>query len=365
VAQVALEGLGRTFGGVVAVQDLNLRIDNAELVALLGPSGCGKTTTLLMLAGIYKPTQGLIRFDGVVVNELPPQDRNVGMVFQSYALYPHMSVFDNIAFPLRLARRPRDEMRRRVGRVAEMVQIDQLLERKPGQLSGGQQQRVALARALVKEPTLLLLDEPLSNLDAQLRLLMRVEIKRLQRTLGITTVLVTHDQVEAMTMADRIVILRNGVVQQIGSPHDLYHRPSNAFVGGFVGSPPMNFLSGRTATVDGRLVVESRESPAIRLPAPRHLANRPGNQGTRDLVLGIRPEDVRPSLDREPDGIEGRIVDVEPLGRELAVAIAVGRQYVVALTPPAFAGRPEDPVWLTLSPERLHAFDPTTGSVLT
>jgi ABC-type sugar transport system ATPase subunit len=349
---------------VVAVRDLHLQIDNAELIALLGPSGCGKTTTLLMLAGIYKPTQGLIRFDGVVVNELPPQDRNVGMVFQSYALYPHMTVFDNIAFPLRLLRRPRDEVKRRVRRVAEMVQIEQLLERKPGQLSGGQQQRVALARALVKEPTLLLLDEPLSNLDAQLRLLMRVEIKRLQRTLGITTVLVTHDQVEAMTMADRIVILKHGIVQQIGSPRDLYYSPSNSFVAGFIGSPAMNFLSGRMARADGRVVFESVESATIRLPAPRHIASGPGERVTGNLVLGIRPEDIRLSLTLEPDGIEGRIVDVEPLGRELAVAIALGRQYVVALASPAFAGRPDDAVWLIVSPERLYAFDAATGTVL-
>jgi ABC-type sugar transport system ATPase subunit len=365
MAQVALEGLGRTFGGVVAVRDLHLQIDSGELIALLGPSGCGKTTTLLMLAGIYKPTQGLIRFDGATVNELPPQDRHVGMVFQSYALYPHMSVFDNIAFPLRLLRRPREEMKRRVARVAEMVQIEPLLERKPAQLSGGQQQRVALARALVKEPTLLLLDEPLSNLDAQLRLLMRVEIKRLQRALGITTVLVTHDQVEAMTMADRIVLMKDGVVQQIGAPHDLYRHPRNAFVGGFIGSPPMNFLSGRVAIVDGHPVVEPVDSAAIHLPLPPRLAIRLGNERGRMVTLGIRPEDVALSVAAGPDALAGRIVDVEPLGRELAVAVSVGRQFVVALAPPAYGGRAEDPVGLIVSPERLHAFDAETGAALT
>src|SRR5215471_7785745 len=341
-----------------------MTIEDAELVALLGPSGCGKTTTLLMLAGIYKPTGGLIRFDGVVVNELPPQDRNVGMVFQSYALYPHMSVFDNIAFPLRLLGRPREEKKRRVGRVAEMVQIEPLLERRPGQLSGGQQQRVALARALVKEPTLLLLDEPLSNLDAQLRLLMRVEIKRLQRSIGITTVLVTHDQVEAMTMADRIVLMKDGVVQQIGAPHELYRHPRNAFVGGFIGSPPMNFLSGRVAIVDGRAVVQSPDAGALRLPLPAALATPFVNHGGREVTLGIRPEDMTLSLTPDSNGIPGRIVDVEPLGRELAVAISVGRQYVVALASPTFAGRSEDPAWLAVSPERLHAFDAGTGAVL-
>jgi inositol-phosphate transport system ATP-binding protein len=364
MAKVALEGLGRAFGGVVAVRDLHLQIDDGELIALLGPSGCGKTTTLLMLAGIYKPTQGRIRFDGVAVNELPPQDRNVGMVFQSYALYPHMSVFDNIAFPLRLLRRSHDETKRRVARVAEMVQIGPLLERKPAQLSGGQQQRVALARALVKEPTLLLLDEPLSNLDAQLRLLMRVEIKRLQRALGITTVLVTHDQVEAMTMADRIALMKDGIVQQIGAPHDLYRHPRNAFVGGFIGSPPMNFLSGRVAIVDGRPIVEPTDADPVRLPLSPRLATRLGDQGGRTVTLGIRPEDVTLSLAARPDAIGGRIVDVEPLGRELAVAVSVGPQYVVALAPPGFAGRSEDPVWLMVSPERLHAFDSETGAVV-
>jgi inositol-phosphate transport system ATP-binding protein len=361
MAKVVLEGLGRRFGNVIAVQDLRLEIGDGELIALLGPSGCGKTTTLLMLAGIYKPTEGQIRFDGVVVNDLPPQDRNVGMVFQSYALYPHMSVFDNIAFPLRLLRRPREEMRRRVDRAAEMVQIEQLLERKPSELSGGQQQRVALARALVKEPALLLLDEPLSNLDAQLRLLMRVEIKRLQRALGITTVLVTHDQVEAMTMADRIVILRNGRVQQIGSPHDLYYHPSNAFVSGFVGSPPMNLLSVQITAKNGCLALESS---AFRLLAPEHLRRALGERAITELVLGIRPEDVGLSLTPEQGGFEGRIMDVEPLGRELAIAIGVGAQYVVALAPPDFPGKADETVWVRLPPERLYAFDAATGAAL-
>ena len=204
MGRIVLDKLGKRFGVVEALRDLNLEIADAELIALLGPSGCGKTTTLLMLAGIYKPTSGQILFDGVAVNDLPPQDRHIGMVFQSYALYPHMTVFDNIAFPLRLLRRPVDEIQRRVLEAAALVQIEALMDRRPSQLSGGQQQRTALARALVKQPTLLLLDEPLSNLDAKLRVLMRAEIKHLQRRLGITTILVTHDQVEAMTMADRI-----------------------------------------------------------------------------------------------------------------------------------------------------------------
>ena len=354
MAKVALEGLGRSFGSVVAVRDLDLAIEDAELVALLGPSGCGKTTTLLMLAGIYRPTQGRIRFDGVVVNDLPPQDRNVGMVFQNYALYPHMSVFDNIAFPLRLLRRPREEMKRRVGRVAEMVRIEPLLDRKPGQLSGGQQQRVALARALVKEPTLLLLDEPLSNLDAQLRLLMRVEIKRLQRTLGITTVLVTHDQVEAMTMADRIVILNNGVVQQIGSPHELYHRPTNSFVSGFIGSPPMNLLGAQVA--DGELRLGGTWVGSANLAA-----------GCAEPVLGLRPEALRVRRDSSSPALRYVVDVVEPLGHEVVVhgRIAGDSETVVVLRlPAADEPRPGEVLELAFAPEDVHVFDRESGARL-
>jgi ABC-type Fe3+/spermidine/putrescine transport system ATPase subunit len=317
MAQIALEGLGRTFGGVVAVQDLDLRIDNAELVALLGPSGCGKTTTLLMLAGIYRPTQGLIRFDGVVVNALPPQDRNVGMVFQSYALYPHMSVFDNIAFPLRLARRPRDEMRRRVGRVAEMVQIDQLLERKPGQLSGGQQQRVALARALVLNPDILLLDEPLSNLDAKIRVQVRAEIRKLQQELGITTIYVTHDQEEALSLSDRVAIMKDGRVLQVGRPKELYERPRTRFVADFVGTN--NLVPGR---VSGRAGAELMVDTAVgTLRAVSDVA-----VGER-CILAIRPENVAVDAgvgSGAGNVVRGRVSFVSYLGSALRYDVEAG-----------------------------------------
>ncbi len=361
MARIALENLGKQFGTVVAVHALSLEIADGEFIALLGPSGCGKTTTLLMLAGIYKPTQGLIRFDDVVVNDLPPQDRHIGMVFQSYALYPHMNVFENIEFPLKLLRRPSTEIRRRVREIAELVRIEQLLGRKPAQLSGGQQQRVALARALVKEPTLLLLDEPLSNLDAKLRVIMRAEIKRLQRALGITTVLVTHDQVEAMTMADRIAILKDSLLQQVGSPDDLYYRPANAFVAGFVGNPPMNFLPVTVVRTDGRLALEAE---AFRLPVPDRIWGVLSSHLGGTVTLGVRPEDIQLSPVPGSSQIEGRILDVEPLGRELVVAVAVGSQYVVALTPPEFRGKLDEPVWLTVSAERLYAFDPASESAL-
>ena len=251
MAAVTLEALWKRFGNVVAVRDLSLSIRDGEFVALLGPSGCGKTTILLLLAGLYRPSRGQIAFDGVTVNDLPPKARNVGLVFQSYALYPHMSVSNNIAFPLKLSRVTNAEIRERVSTVAARVRIADLLDRKPGQLSGGQQQRVALCRALVKEPQLLLLDEPLSNLDARLRVETRGEIKRLQREFRITTILVTHDQVEAMSMADRVAVLENGSLRQYGTPDELYRRPGNLSVASFIGDPPMNLVEGSYEMKDG------------------------------------------------------------------------------------------------------------------
>ena len=242
MATVTLEQLSKYFGTVPAVQELSCTIAQGEFLALLGPSGCGKTTTLLLLAGIYRPSSGVLRFDGRVVNDVPPRQRNIGMVFQSYALYPHLTVFENLAFPLRVQRQSRAVIARKVEEIAALVQLQDLLQRKPAQLSGGQQQRVALGRALVKEPDVLLFDEPLSNLDAELRLHMRAEIKRLQRSLGITAVLVTHDQVEALSMAERILVLREGRLQQLADPQTLYHHPTNQFVARFIGSAPMNFL---------------------------------------------------------------------------------------------------------------------------
>ena len=361
MGRIVLDKLGKRFGVVEALRDLNLEIADAELIALLGPSGCGKTTTLLMLAGIYKPTSGQILFDGVAVNDLPPQDRHIGMVFQSYALYPHMTVFDNIAFPLRLLRRPVDEIQRRVLEAAALVQIETLMDRRPSQLSGGQQQRTALARALVKQPTLLLLDEPLSNLDAKLRVLMRAEIKHLQRRLGITTILVTHDQVEAMTMADRIAVLRDGVLQQVGTPDDLYYRPANTFVAGFIGSPPMNFIPAQVETTDGQVAfaAEGMRLPAAEWTAP-HLARRRGGP----VLVGVRPEDIRLSLVPGESAVQGRILDVEPLGRELVVAVTVGRQVVVAIADHGFAGKPDQPIGMSVPPERIYVFDPTTESAI-
>ena len=299
MATIEFRGIRKQFGDVTVIPGMSLTIDDGEFVSLLGPSGCGKSTTLFMLAGIYLPSGGDLLFDGARVNEVEARDRNVGIVFQSYALYPHMTVFKNIAFPLRFKKVPDSELSRRVNDAAELVRVSELLERRPEQLSGGQQQRVALARALVKDPTLLLLDEPLSNLDASLRLAMRTEIKALQERLKVTTVLVTHDQVEATTMADRIVCMADGRIEQIGTPDDLYRRPASRFVAAFVGSPPINLLEGQAA--DGRLVVNG---------FPLALEGEPASG---EVILGIRPEHLRFEAS---GGVACRIDQIEPMGRE-------------------------------------------------
>ncbi len=298
MARIELEQVSKSWGDVVAVEPTDLVIEDGEFVAVLGPSGCGKSTTLFMLAGIYAPSGGSLRFDGQVVNEVEARDRNVGIVFQSYALYPHMTVHDNILFPLRLSKMPRSEAMAKVERFAALVHVDELLDRRPAQLSGGQQQRVALARALVKEPKLLLLDEPLSNLDATLRLTMRTEIKSLQRRMGITSILVTHDQMEATTIADRIICMSKGRIEQIGSPDDLYLRPNSLFVASFIGAPPINLVEGEAE--NGALYVSETRLPFL-------------NGGAMGQVtLGIRPENISFA----EDGLAGTVAAVEPMGRE-------------------------------------------------
>jgi inositol-phosphate transport system ATP-binding protein len=297
MARVEFHNVVKRFGDVEVIPDLTLTIEDGEFVALLGPSGCGKSTSLFMLAGIYLPSGGTLLFDGQVVNEVEAKDRNVGIVFQSYALYPHMTVRDNISFPLRFKHTPRTEALERVTAVADLVQVGELLNRRPNELSGGQQQRVALARALVKQPQLLLLDEPLSNLDATLRLTMRTEIKSLQKNLGVTTILVTHDQIEATTMADRIICMRAGRIEQVGAPEDLYLRPQSLFIASFIGSPPINLIQGEAG------------SGAVRVgPVAFPYDGKPGT-----VTIGLRPEHLR-FADR---GVRGRIAQREPMGREI------------------------------------------------
>ena len=312
--KITVKNLSKTYGSVPAVQDLSLDISDGELVCLLGPSGCGKSTTLSMIAGLEAPSEGQIFFDGKEVTHLDPEDRDIGMVFQNYALYPHMSVAENILFPLRMRRIPRAEQKRRLGEIARKLQITDLLRRKVPQLSGGQQQRVAIARALVKEPSILLLDEPLSNLDARLRIELRGEIRMLQKKLGITTIFVTHDQEEAMSISDRILLMDHGVLQQYATPQELYRNPANLFVAGFLGNPPMNRIpcicSGQTISVP--------DAPDWHLTALRPKCR--GTVGTR-AVLGIRPEDLTVC---EKGHISAQICTVQTLGKEIYLNLKAG-----------------------------------------
>jgi len=354
--RVILDRLSKQFGSVVAVDELNLEIKSGEFIAFLGPSGCGKTTTLLMVAGIYKPTAGGIVFGERRVEHLLPKDRGIGMVFQSYALYPHMTVAENIAFPLELRGGiPRAERERRVKEAAARVQVDHLLARRPAQLSGGQQQRVALARALVKQPDVLLLDEPLSNLDARLRHEVRGEIKRLQKDLGITSIFVTHDQVEALTMADRVALMRDGQLQAYATPEELYARPRNRFVAEFVGTPPMNFLTARATRDNGtvRLV-----SDALSLELPGAFEAPSG-----DVTLGIRPEDMSFVAPEQGD-LRAEVYVSEPIGREQVVDVRVGEVAMQVLTPPGVNVNIGDQVGVRVDRTRLHVFDTVTGARL-
>ena len=356
--RVLLDQLSKSFGPVAAVESLDLEIRSGEFVALLGPSGCGKTTTLLMVAGIYKPTAGTIVFGERRVEHLLPKDRGIGMVFQSYALYPHMSVEQNIAFPLDVQRKiPRPERDRRVRAAAEQVQVGHLLARKPAQLSGGQQQRVALARALVKQPDILLLDEPLSNLDARLRHAMRGEIKRLQKDLGITSIFVTHDQVEALTMADRVALMRDGRLLAYDTPEELYAWPRNLFVAEFIGNPPMNFLPVEITQRDGSLVAVS-DGLTIDLPESRRAAL--AASAPARATLGIRPEDV--SIEPAGQGhLSGEVYVVEPMGREQVVDVRVGSWAMRVIAPASFGGQIGDRLDVALDVERVHLFDPDSG----
>ena len=343
MARIELKNLRKDWVGSAAVAGVDLSIEDGAFVAVLGPSGCGKSTTLLMLAGIYSPTGGEIAFDGARVNDVEARDRNIGIVFQSYALYPNMTVLDNVMFPLRFKKVERAEAERRAREMAALVRIEALLERRPSQLSGGQQQRVALARALVKRPHLLLLDEPLSNLDATLRLTMRTEIRRIQRELGVTTILVTHDQIEATTMADRIVVMNAGRVEQEGTAKDLYERPASLFVASFVGSPPINLFDGHAA--EGALKVHQA---SIALSTPAHGA----------VVLGLRPESIAVASSGRP----ARITAVEPMGREVLYSADSPLGVVHFLEAGADARHREgDNVALVFAPGEALLFDKTSG----
>ncbi len=367
MAHVTLDHVTKAFDNdVVALRDLSLRVEDGEFLILVGPSGCGKSTALRLIAGLEKPSSGTISIGDRVVNHVTPRDRDIAMVFQNYALYPHMTVYKNLAFGLKERKTPKAEIDRRVKEAATMLGLEELMKRRPAQLSGGQRQRVAMGRALVREPQVFLLDEPLSNLDAKLRVQMRAELKKIHHLLGITTVYVTHDQVEAMTLGQRIVVMSAGEVQQIGNPHDVYRRPTNLFVAGFIGSPPMNLLRGRAS--GGR--IEAGDLSFERPEVP-----------DGDVAVGVRPESVTSRTEGLPS--LGFDVDVvEPLGdevvvhgstpgdlvesgaeeeRELPLGVAGSRSPFVARFAPEQEPEPGDSLRLGVEPARIHLFDLHTG----
>jgi multiple sugar transport system ATP-binding protein len=365
MARVILKDLNKKYDEVHAVKNVNLEIRDREFVVLVGPSGCGKTTTLRMVAGLEDITAGEIRIDERVVNDLPPMDRDIAMVFQNYALYPHMSVYDNMAFGLKMRKFGREEIEKRVRQAAEILGIQPLLERRPRQLSGGQRQRVALGRAIVRHPRVFLFDEPLSNLDAKLRVQMRVELKRLHERLETTAIYVTHDQVEAMTLGDRVVVMKDGLVQQVGEPLALYGRPANRFVAGFIGSPAMNFIEvAITGAGDGLWA----EAEGFRLKVPAHLAPRVRSQSGQRLTLGLRPEAL--SLSNGSDAAMddcsfATTVDVvEPLGNEILLNFRAGGVPMVARVDPGVRVKPHDTIRFAFDPQRLHFFDAKTETAI-
>jgi len=358
MAEVTLQNIGKAYGPVTVIPDLSLDIRDHELMVLVGPSGCGKSTALRMIAGLEEITAGTIAIGGRRVNDVPPKDRDIAMVFQSYALYPHMTVRQNLEFGLKIRKTPRDEMSRRVGEAARILGLSDLLERKPRQLSGGQRQRVAVGRAIVRQPAVFLFDEPLSNLDAKLRLQMRAEITKLQKQLRTTTVYVTHDQVEAMTMGDRIAVMSQGELQQVGTPLEVYERPANLFVAGFIGTPPMNFVPA-TLTRGGTTV----QASGFELPVPAALRAAAAGRDGAAVVLGLRPENVR-EVPREAAGavpVTAQVEFVEPLGHEVIVHGRVGGDLLLAKVDPHRAPAMGSRVPLVLEVEAAHLFDAATG----
>jgi multiple sugar transport system ATP-binding protein len=358
MATVTFDHVTKRYGDVLAVDDLNLEISDGEFMVLVGPSGCGKTTSLRMIAGLEEITAGELRIGERIVNDVAPKDRDIAMVFQSYALYPHMTVRDNLAFGLKLRKVPKADIERRVNEAADILDIGRYLGRKPKELSGGQRQRVALGRAIVREPAVFLMDEPLSNLDAKLRVQTRAELARLHQRLRTTTVYVTHDQVEAMTMGSRIAVMSEGLLQQVGTPQELYDHPVNRFVAGFIGSPSMNFLD---VTVAGATGATTLEAPDTTIPVPDRLRSVTGAAG-RTLVAGFRPD----HLDLDEVGpnaatIRGRADVVEYLGAQELIHVTAAGKDLVAIVSAEHAVRPGDLLTLRLPLDKLHVFDTESG----
>ncbi len=358
MAGVALDHVAKAYGNFRVIRDLSLEVRDQEFMVLVGPSGCGKSTALRMIAGLEEITAGKITIGGRVVNDLPPKDRDIAMVFQNYALYPHLSVRQNLEFGLRIRKTPRNEMERLVHEAAQILGIGELLDRKPKELSGGQRQRVALGRAIVRKPAVFLFDEPLSNLDAKLRVQMRAEITKLQQSLKTTTVYVTHDQIEAMTMGNRIAVMNTGDLMQVGTPLELYDKPQNLFVANFIGTPPMNFIPA-TVGPGGATI----EAAAFSIPIPQALRKATSGSQGRKVIAGIRPEDVHETGRPEgPDAVRvpGEVEIVEPLGDEVIVHARAGESVLTAKFDPRHLPSAGERIDLVLEVESLHLFDAQT-----
>ncbi|EAQ45605.1 ABC transporter ATP-binding protein [Roseobacter sp. MED193] len=350
MANVTIDNVIKRYGAAQVMHGVSVDIKDGEFVVLVGPSGCGKSTLLRMLAGLEEVSEGTISIGGRVVNDVLPKERDIAMVFQSYALYPHKTVSQNIGFPLLMAKRSKAEIAEKVKSAAEILDLTKYLDRYPKELSGGQRQRVAMGRAIVRDPQVFLFDEPLSNLDAKLRVTMRIEIKELHQRLGTTIVYVTHDQVEAMTMADKIVVMRDGRVEQIGSPLDLYDNPVNTFVAGFIGSPSMNFVHGKIASIGGSRVFQSDSGLNLPLPQTRAVEGQ-------TVTFGVRPECVRVG----EGGVEMEIVAVEPTGSETQIFARSGSDLIDALVKERISARPGSKLGFVFDPEDVHLFDSKTG----
>jgi multiple sugar transport system ATP-binding protein len=363
MAEVIVRKLNKKFDLTHVVKDVDLQIHDKEFVVFVGPSGCGKTTTLRMIAGLEAITSGDILIDDTIVNDVPPMDRDIAMVFQNYALYPHMSVAGNMAFGLKMRKFEKSEIESRIKRAADILGIGDLLHRKPRQLSGGQRQRVALGRAIVRDPKVFLFDEPLSNLDAKLRVQMRVELKKLHERLGTTAIYVTHDQVEAMTLGDRVVVMKDGLVQQVGEPLELYNTPANRFVAGFIGSPAMNFADVTLAASDGKVWAEA---PGLRIGLPEPVAHRVNGRNGGKATVGIRPEDIHIAGPADPADLcfDVEVEVVEQLGSEILLDTRVGNSTFVASVEPTLRMRVHDRLKLAINPARLHLFDAQTEAAI-
>jgi multiple sugar transport system ATP-binding protein len=367
VVRVVIKDLTKKYREVTAIKNLNLDIKEKEFFILLGPSGCGKSTALLCIAGLLRPDEGEIWLDKRLVTcsehdvFVPPREREVAMVFQDYALYPHMTVFQNVAFPLEVRKESKNEIDKRVKATAGILGISSLLDRKPKQLSGGQRQRVALGRAIVREPKIFLMDEPLANLDAKLRVRMRVELKKLHQKLGTTTVYVTHDQVEAMSLGDMVAVLKDGVLQQVGTPRELYDSPRNTFVAGFIGSPAMDMIEGELVKENETLMIDLGVSV---LELPLWMKEKMKEAKASKVILGFRPEHITLAKKHEKNSIEAKVDMLELIGRELHVHLTVGDYSFVAIITPTEDVKVGENVWIVPNEEKIHLFDKETGETL-